>query len=54
MKEIPGPVIVKFMEKNLDIMKPPYSEHILSVILALCYIEVPLSIVPGYESQGLK
>ena len=29
------------MEKNLDIMKPPYSEHINSP-LALHYMEVPL------------
>lgn len=32
MKEIPGPLIAKCMEKNLDKMKPPYSEHILPVI----------------------
>ena len=32
------------MEKNPDITKPRYSEQILSVLLALRYIDVPLQI----------
>ena len=54
MKDILSPVMVKCMEKNLDVMKPPYSEHINASHLALCYIEVPLSVVLGYKMQGLK
>ena len=37
------PVIVKYMEKKLNITKPCYSEHIIFASpLALHYIEVPL------------
>ena len=31
MKDIPSPVIVICKEKNLNIMKPSYSKHILPV-----------------------
>ena len=54
MKDIPSLVIVKCMEKNLDIKKTPYSEPLFSSHLALCYIEVPLFVVLWCEKQGLK
>ena len=54
MKDIPSQVMAKCMEKNLDVMKPPYSEHINASHLVFCYIEVPLSVALGYEKQGLK
>ena len=37
-------VIVKYMKKNLDITKPRNNEQNVLSPLALCYIEVPLSL----------
>ena len=39
-----APVIVNYMEKNLDTTKTRHSQHVLLVPLAFHYIEVPLRI----------